>query len=669
MHLCILLCALMFAGCGKKNYRDMKYLVVQNEKKGNWSIIDAKGNMVADEEYNADDEVSFVYDGMYWVKSGGAYSLYNIDNPKKPVVEKTWKRATMMSQGRSVVSNPGETIKLIDKNGDEVANLGENVRRVYGFPYDGPAAYQDGKSGKYGYIDRDGKMVVQAKYDSWNVFCDGKALVEVKSQKGDEETVIVKIINKNGKELGSFSKDKYTPLANVFTEGLLPVYRTGSKERRLEYLNEKGEVELTVSKSECNDNAYYNFVDGYAVFKNSERHCGLIDRKGETIIRPKYQNLIPLGNKRFAAQKNQKYGVIDEEDNTIIDFDYDYIMHLTLAGNYIVREDTRIDVLDTEGKSAFKNDFYDVSYFGCDSYAEYVNIKAAVADVVELINANDLGGIAASAGPAAAARLMKANAKAEDYKNSQSINGYINVNNEDINVRAEFYTPERPAVITLSHDERVGSGWWTYNKKVIDGYEFRKSPLLLANVTVTFNADGMSAERVADGVCKGIEAKGFTLENDLSDENPKAYKAKCKKCNDTNEENNYTRVSIAAKESYVSISYYYPAAMLKTLKVADVAVNSNISGNTAIAEVKNSGDDMTWLSTRLATAADVQGKSKADIRLMRNYIYARHGYKFKSQDLLKHFTQYSWYKPQYSDVSSMLSKTEQQNVAFLKKYE
>lgn len=76
-----------------------------------------------------------------------------------------------------------------------------------------------------------------------------------------------------------------------------------------------------------------------------------------------------------------------------------------------------------------------------------------------------------------------------------------------------------------------------------------------------------------------------------------------------------------------------------------------------------------WLSSSYVNHSDIAHKSGSELRIMRNYIYARHGYKFKSADLRKFFSQYSWYQPRYSDVSSQLSAIEEANVYFIKSYE
>lgn len=76
-----------------------------------------------------------------------------------------------------------------------------------------------------------------------------------------------------------------------------------------------------------------------------------------------------------------------------------------------------------------------------------------------------------------------------------------------------------------------------------------------------------------------------------------------------------------------------------------------------------------WLSTRSVSYSDISGKSGSQLRIMRNYIYARHGYRFKSSDLQRYFAQYPWYSPMYSNVEHMLNKIERANVSYIKSYE
>ena len=67
--------------------------------------------------------------------------------------------------------------------------------------------------------------------------------------------------------------------------------------------------------------------------------------------------------------------------------------------------------------------------------------------------------------------------------------------------------------------------------------------------------------------------------------------------------------------------------------------------------------------------ADLEGFSKAALRIWRNAIYARHGRIFKSEDLQALFNEYVWYKQDvgYSDES--LSEIDKANIKLIKEFE
>lgn len=100
----------------------------------------------------------------------------------------------------------------------------------------------------------------------------------------------------------------------------------------------------------------------------------------------------------------------------------------------------------------------------------------------------------------------------------------------------------------------------------------------------------------------------------------------------------------------------------------DTSVNNENSyyDNNAINE---SEYEYEYLREREMTYADVEGKSAEELRLMRNYIFARRGYIFESEDLKEYFEQFSWYVPLYYDVTPRLSDIEKYNVNFIKEWE
>lgn len=61
---------------------------------------------------------------------------------------------------------------------------------------------------------------------------------------------------------------------------------------------------------------------------------------------------------------------------------------------------------------------------------------------------------------------------------------------------------------------------------------------------------------------------------------------------------------------------------------------------------------------------------KRTLRIARNEIYARHGFKFDKEDLIAHFSQFSWYHPKINDTEeTILNEYERHNIDIIKKYE
>ena len=76
-----------------------------------------------------------------------------------------------------------------------------------------------------------------------------------------------------------------------------------------------------------------------------------------------------------------------------------------------------------------------------------------------------------------------------------------------------------------------------------------------------------------------------------------------------------------------------------------------------------------WLSERKLDISDLSGLSAGDLRLLRNAIFAKHGYIFSSDDLTKYFSNFQWYKPTSKNVTKLLSSVEQTNINLISKYE
>ena len=74
-------------------------------------------------------------------------------------------------------------------------------------------------------------------------------------------------------------------------------------------------------------------------------------------------------------------------------------------------------------------------------------------------------------------------------------------------------------------------------------------------------------------------------------------------------------------------------------------------------------------STKDLKEADVENLRPADLRIMRNEIYARHGYGFKLADMRAHFEKQDWYMAVSQDITGNITAREKKNEALIKRYE
>lgn len=96
------------------------------------------------------------------------------------------------------------------------------------------------------------------------------------------------------------------------------------------------------------------------------------------------------------------------------------------------------------------------------------------------------------------------------------------------------------------------------------------------------------------------------------------------------------------------------------------------SNSDTVDEYSSDDADFYDYDIRKLTGRDVAGKTKWQLEVMRNTIYARHGYKFKRDDLANHFSQYAWYQPINPDAEAVwreMNSIEHYNIEWIKKHE
>lgn len=74
-------------------------------------------------------------------------------------------------------------------------------------------------------------------------------------------------------------------------------------------------------------------------------------------------------------------------------------------------------------------------------------------------------------------------------------------------------------------------------------------------------------------------------------------------------------------------------------------------------------------SEQKLTEKQLKNLKKIDLEILRNTIYARHGYTFKKKSYRQFFDYVGWYIPQSTDVEKELTQLEKENIALLKRFE
>jgi len=100
--------------------------------------------------------------------------------------------------------------------------------------------------------------------------------------------------------------------------------------------------------------------------------------------------------------------------------------------------------------------------------------------------------------------------------------------------------------------------------------------------------------------------------------------------------------------------------------------NTSTSANsTEVPEISfDSNNEYIFPSDRIKlTKEQLDGLTQDEVALLRNEIYARHGYVFSREKYKTYFAKKSWYKPNENFDESMFNSVEKENKDFIVKYE
>ena len=157
-------------------------------------VLDEKGNIITNKKYNF---ISDYNEGRALIgisSEEGNYKYGYIDLQGKEVIPPIYSEAISFNEGVALVKVKDKEYNLIDINGKVINTYNYDFVSQYG---DGLMVFGESFEGPLGYINREGKIVINPKYKSAEGFKDGVAIVS----ESDSFIGPYGVIDKEGKYL------------------------------------------------------------------------------------------------------------------------------------------------------------------------------------------------------------------------------------------------------------------------------------------------------------------------------------------------------------------------------------------------------------------------------------------------------------------------------------
>lgn len=310
-----------------------------------------------------------------------------LDTEGDIAIEAVYSECEPFSEGLGAVVKDGEVCYL-DKQGKNVLKTGMYQNEIYfaddffnqKFPLhffrfsNDRAIYYDAEKSKWGYIDKQNKLVIDCQYDVVEPFDGGLAVVE--------KTGAVGVINTAGEIVVPFGQYQY---CYNMGEGYVAVSRQYDTEK-----HQTGTLDILDSQGKCIKADIDGFIyadvseDCFIVWPENEEHLEIYDvsgnirftmpvweesgsgdiqylidmqkshegkmlveyagadyasrygyvdsMTGKFVIEPQYEEAYRFSDGIAVVKKNDRYGAIDSEGNIVIPFEYGAERYIDISG-------------------------------------------------------------------------------------------------------------------------------------------------------------------------------------------------------------------------------------------------------------------------------------------------------------------------------------------------
>ncbi len=330
-------------GKDKGKISSVSYFTLYKDNK--WGVIDSNGTTVIEPSYsemivipnNKKDVFLCVYDvneqtGEYKTKALNSKNeeiLTEYDNIE--TLENYGKNSNVWYDNNALKVQKDGKYGLIDFVGSTLAPIEyEEIQTLKGVKN----SILVKKDSKYGLLDSKGNIVIDTKYKKISNLGDDYKLGYITVDENDKYG----IIDYNKKQV---LENKYEGIDPIVGTNLYVVKTVDGKR----VVNNKSEEVISTGFDEVKQ---ILSQDSGIIFTKDQK-CGVMNEKGETIIKPEYDNLKEAASGVFIAKKDKNYGIIDKENKEKLEFKYANINYEKEANIYIAEDkDYNAELLDSE---------------------------------------------------------------------------------------------------------------------------------------------------------------------------------------------------------------------------------------------------------------------------------------------------------------------------------
>jgi hypothetical protein len=319
-----------------------------------WGYVDKTGKYIINSQF--DDAFNFS-EGLALVKSNdGKYGFIGEDG--KYVINPIYKDATSFSEGLACVVMENGKPQFINKE-NKILFTVDKAEICFGFS-EGMARVKI--KGKWGYIDKTGKLIINPIYDDANEFKDGLAAVAKIDEKKNEKQW--GFIDKSGAVKINFQfiedKEKNRCKPDYFSEGLAFVSSDG---KQWGCIDKEGKYQIN-PQFEGQNWGMSHFKNGVAIVSQGNSF-GYIDKNGRYIINPQYKDANAFSANGLAAvqHSDEKWGFINKEGKYEINPQFEAVAGKFYGDVAFVKSSDKYGIIDKKGRYVINPQFDDVKLY------------------------------------------------------------------------------------------------------------------------------------------------------------------------------------------------------------------------------------------------------------------------------------------------------------------